>query len=146
MTSGNIQYRIERMKGTGYKHYNHNWSGNVSLILRHWGFQLTGQYVRAQKELWGEKISWGENLSIIQLSYNWNKWQFGAGVIMPFGQYDQGSKMLSKWNTNEQHTRIDMKMPYISICYNLQWGHQKRGANKIINADANTDKSTAGRR
>lgn len=146
MASGHLQYRAERMKGTDYKLYNHNWSGNVSLMLSHWGFQLVGQYVRAQHNLWGEKISWGENLSIVQLSYNWKNWQFGAGVIMPFGRYDQGSKMLSKWNTNEQHMRLDMKMPYVSISYNIQWGRQKRGANKIINADAAIEKSTAGGR
>lgn len=142
MASGYLQYRAERMIGTGYKLYNHNWSGNVSLMFSHWGFQLIGQYECAQHDLWGEKISWGENLSIVQLSYIRKNWQFGAGVIMPFGKYDQGSKMLSKWNTNEQHTRLDMKMPYVSVSYNLQWGRQKRGAQKIINADAVTDKST----
>lgn len=146
MASGHIQYRIERMKGTGYKLSNHNWSGNVNIMLAHWGFELVGQYVRAQHDLWGEKISWGENLSIIQLSYNWKKWQFGAGVIMPFGKYDQGSKMLSKWNTNEQHMRLDMRMPYVSISYNIQWGRQKRGAQKLINADADVNTSTAGGR
>jgi len=146
MASGHIQYRIERMRGTGYKLYNHNWSGNMNLMLAHWGVEFVGQYVRAQHDLWGEKISWGENLSIIQLSYNWANWQFGAGVIMPFGKYDQGSKMLSKWNANEQHLRLDMRMPYMSVCYNFKWGFQKRGANKIINAEVNTDKSTAGGR
>ena len=146
MASGHIQYCVERMRGSYYKLYDHNWSGNVIVVLSHWGFELVGQYVRAQHNLWGEKISWGENLSIIQLAYNWKNWQFGAGVIMPFGKYDQGSKMLSKWNTNEQHQRLDMRMPYISVSYNLQWGRQKRRANKIINADANTDKSTAGGR
>ncbi len=146
MASAHLQYRAERMQGSDYKLYNHYWSGNVNIMLTHWGFQLVGQYVRAQHDLWGEKISWGENLSIIQLSYNLKNWQFGAGVIMPFGRYDQGSKMLSKWNTNEQHQRLDMKMPYISISYNLQWGRQKRPANKLINAGANTDKSTPGGR
>lgn len=146
MASGHIQYRLERMKGHGYKLYNRNWSGNVNIMLSHWGFQLMGQYVRAQHDLWGEKISWGENLSIVQLSYNWKNWQLGVGVLMPFGKYDQGSKMLSKWNTNEQHMRIDMYMPYISIGYNLQWGRQKRGAGKLIDVDANADRSTAGGR
>ena len=146
MASGHIQYRVERMRGTGYMLYNHNWSGNVSIMFSHWGFEATGQYVRAQHDLWGEKISWGENLSIIQLSYNWKNWQFGAGVIMPFGKYDQGSRMLSKWNTSEQHMRLDMRMPYINISYNLQWGRQKRGAQKLINTEANIDRSTAGGR
>ncbi len=144
--SGYVQYRIERMCGTGYKLHNYNWSGNAGISLTHWGFTLSGQYVRAQRELWGEKISWGENLSIIDLSYNMEKWQFSIGMIMPFGRYDQGSKMLSKWNRNEQHMRLDMRMPYVSISYNLQWGRQKRGARKLINADAKVDTSTTGGR
>lgn len=144
--SGYIQYRMERMRGTGYDLHSNAWSGNAEIQVTHWGFVLSGQYVRAQRDLWGEKISWGEDVNIIDLSYNWKSWQFGAGIIMPFGRYDQGSKSLSKWNRNEQHMRLNMRMPYISIAYNLQWGRQKRGAQKLINVDANADRSTAGGR
>ncbi|MDE6288058.1 MAG: outer membrane beta-barrel family protein [Muribaculaceae bacterium] len=146
MLSGYVQFRMERMRGTGYTHHNNDWSGNVSLALQHWGFTLSAQYVRAQRDLWGEKISWGEDINLIDLSYNWKSWQFSAGVIMPFGNYDQGSKSLSKWNTNEEHMKPDLKMPYVSISYNLQWGRQKRGAQKLVNAEANTERSTAGGR
>lgn len=146
MASGYVQYRAERMRGTGYKLYNHDWSSNVNLRLTHWGFVLSGQYVRSQHDLWGEKISWGENLSVIELSYNWKNWQFGAGILMPFGEYDQGSRMLSKWNTNEQHMRLDFRMPFINISYNVQWGRQKRETRKLVNADGSVDTSTAGGR
>lgn len=141
-----LQYRIERMRGSGYRLYNHDWSGNASIELSHWGFVLSAQYQRAQRDLWGEKISWGEDINIIDLSYNWKSWQFGAGIIMPFGRYDQGSRSLSHWNSNEQHMRLNMRMPYISVSYNLQWGYQKRGAQKLVNIDANADRSTAGGR
>lgn len=83
---------------------------------------------------------------MIDLSYSWKSWQFSAGVIMPFGKYDKGSMSLSKWNRNEQHMRLDMRMPYINISYNIRWGHQKRGVRKLVNADAKTDASTAGGR
>lgn len=146
MASGYIQYRMEKMRGTGYTLHNNSLSGNASIRLTHWGFVLSGQYVRAQRDLWGEKISWGEDLNIIDLSYNWKSWRFGAGIIMPFGKYDQGSKSMSKWNRNEQHMRLNMRMPYISVSYNLQWGRQKRGADKLIDVDANVDRSTAGGR
>ncbi len=29
---------------------------------------------------------------------------------------------MSKWNSNEQHMRLNMRMPYVSISYNVQWG------------------------
>lgn len=144
--SGYVQYRMERMKGTGYAINHNGWSGNASMQLSHWGFVLSAQYQYAQRDLWGEKISWGEDLNIISLDYNWKDWQFGAGIIMPFGKYDQGSRSLSKWNKNEQHMRLNMCMPFVSVAWNLQWGRQKRGVRKIINADANTDRSTAGGR
>ncbi|MDE5940729.1 MAG: outer membrane beta-barrel family protein [Muribaculaceae bacterium] len=146
MASGYVQYRMERMRGTGYTHYSNAWSGNAQIRLMHWGFVLSGQYVRSQRDLWGEKISWGENLNIIELSYNWRSWQFGAGVIMPFGEYDQGSRSLSRWNRNEQHMRLDMRMPYVSVSYNLQWGRQKQGAQKLVDVSADADRSTAGGR
>ena len=146
MASGYIQYRMERMRGTGYSHRNNAWSGNASVQLMHWGFVLTGQYVRSDRDLWGEKISWGEDLNVIDLSYNWKSWQFGAGIIMPFGKYDQGSRSISKWNRNEQHMRLGMRMPYISLSYNLQWGRQKRSAQKLTDVNADADRSTAGGR
>lgn len=146
MISGFLQYRMERMRGSGYKLHNYDWSGYAAIRLTHWGFVLSAQYMRNQHNLWGEKISWGESHSVIDLSYNWKDWQFGLGMIMPFGKYDQGSKMLSKWNTNEQHMRLDMRMPYVSISYNVQWGHQKRSTQKRIKADADVETSTAGGR
>ena len=144
--SGYVQYRMERMKGTGYAINHNGWSGNASLQLTHWGFVLGAEYRYAERDLWGEKISWGEDLNVITLDYNWKDWQFGAGILMPFGKYDQGSKSLSKWNTNEQHMRLDMCMPFVTAAWNLQWGRQKRGAHKLVDVDANTDRSTAGGR
>lgn len=146
MLSAYIQYRMEHMRGTGYDLRHNAWNGEGRLAVQHWGFVLSAQYRYAQRDLWGEKISWGEDFNIIELSYNWKKWQFAAGCIMPIGKYDRGSKSLSKWYKNEQHTRMDMRMPYIQISYNLQWGRQKRGVQKLINSDANVDKSTTGGR
>lgn len=146
MASGTLQYRMERMRGTGYDLHNNAWSGNATLQLAHWGFVFRGIYIRAQRDLWGEKISWGESLNVVNLSYNWKQWQFTAGLIMPFGKYDLGSQSLCKWNRNEQHRRIDMRMPYIQINYNLQWGRQKRGAQKLVDVDANVDSSKTGAR
>lgn len=146
MAAGNLEYRVERMKGSGYKLYNHNWSGNAQLMLMHYGFVLSAQYTKAARTLFGERISWQEDLSIINLSYNWNKWQLGVGMLMPFGRYDQGSKQLNQYNTNVKHMRVDLRIPYISVSYNLQWGRKKNGARKLIEVDADAVRSTAGAR
>ena len=143
MASGTLQYRAEKMEGTGYRHYNHDWSGDVTGRLTHWGFTMSLTYMRAQRELWGEKISWGEDISIVNLTYNMKAWEFGLGFIMPFGKYDRGAISLNRFNTNELHMRPDARMPVIQVSYNLQWGRQKRGAHKLINADANVQQSSA---
>lgn len=65
---------------------------------------------------------------------------------MPFGKYDQGSRSLSKWNRNEQHMRLDMRVPYIQVTYNLQWGRRNQGTQKLVNVDAAADRSSAGGR
>lgn len=144
--SGYLQWRAERMRGTGYSLTNNAWSGSASMQLRHWGLTLSLQYIRAQRDIWGEKISWGEDLNLVDLTYNWKNWAFSVGCLLPFGRYDRGSVSLSKWNTNERHMRTDFRIPYIGINYNLQWGHQKRKANKRINVGGDADQSTAGGR
>lgn len=143
MASIYIQYRMERMRGSDYKLHNYNWCSNFNLMLSHWGFNLSFQYQLSPRSLWGESISWGENFTDIDLTYNRGRWQFGAGMLMPFGRYDQGSRMLSRWNTNEKHMRIDLHIPYIRVSYNIQWGRQKKSVQKIINADASVDTSKA---
>lgn len=144
--SGYLQYRMERMKGTGYAINHNGWSGNAQMQLSHWNFMLTAEYKYSQRDLWGETITSSEDVNIITLTYNWKNWQFGAGVIMPFGNYDQSSRSLNKWNRNEQHMRMNMRMPFVQIAWSPQWGRQKQSANKLINADASTDRSTAGGR
>lgn len=144
--AGSIAYRAERMRGTGYRLYNHNWSGNVRLMLAHNGFVLSAQYEKSARTLFGERISWNEDLSIIDLSYNWRKWQFGVGMLMPFGKYDQGARQLNRYNSNVKHMRVDLRIPYVSVSYNLQWGKQKRGVEKLIDADAVVNTSTPGSR
>ncbi len=146
MISGYLQWRTERMRGSGYDLTNSAWSGSASLQLSHWGFTLSAQYIRAQRDLWGESISWGEDMNMIDLSYNLKQWRFSVGCLLPFGRYDQGSINMSRWNTNERHIRTDFRVPYISSNYNLQWGRQKHKANKLINVSGDTDQSTAGGR
>lgn len=144
--SGQLQWRAEQSKGLGYCITNNGWSGNASILLQHWGFTLSGQFERAQRNLWGQKISWGEDINIIELKYNTKRWGALLGFLMPFGKYDQGAISLSEWKKYEKHTRINFCMPYIGFSYNLQWGHQRRKADKLINVSGSADQSkTAGR-
>lgn len=145
--SGYLRYGLTNTKGTGYDITRHNWSGEVTAMAFHWGFNLIVQYNHDMAALIGERETWGEKNSLIMLAYNWRKWQFGAGTLFPFNKYDQGSRLLSRYNTNEKHMRLDMSpLPFIQISYNLQWGRQKQGVNKRANADISVEQSKAGSR
>lgn len=147
MVSGTLMYKAERMKGAGYKLYNHNWRGGVTAMVQHWGFNLLAQYQKAETSLFGEKLSWGETYSVVSLGYGRNNWEVTAGVFCPFTKYDQGSRSFNRYNTNESHLRIDMApMPFLQLSYNIQWGRQKRSASKLVNVNADVDASKAGRR
>jgi hypothetical protein len=144
---GTLSYRMERSKGNGYEHTNHNWSGVVDLTLTHWNFALLAQYQKGAKTLSGETYSWGESLSLLMLFYNWKNWQFGGGMLFPFNKYEVGNQSLNRYNSNKTNLRLDMAtMPLIKIAYNLQWGRQKRGVEKMASANAQVETSSAGGR
>jgi len=141
--SGTLRYRVEKTQGSGYRHCNSNWYGDVTAMAFYRGFTLLFQYYQASKSLWGEKILWGETMSLLALSYRWKQWQFAAELMCPFVKYDRGSRSLNRYNTNLMHIRTDIApLPLLHIGYNLQWGRQKRGVNKIVNVDANVSRTS----
>ncbi len=115
-------------------------------LVAHWNFVFSTIYRKSPRVLSGEEISWGEDISAVDLSYTFEKWQFGAGVLMPFGKYDQGSKLFNKYNTNAYHMRPDLKIPYLSVRYNLEWGRRKSNVDKLVNADASVEQSKISKR
>lgn len=145
--AGSMLYHITRTRGTGYDLTERNLSGDVTAMLRHYGFQLTVQYRHGATTLVGESKITAERFSLVDLSYNWKDWMFSAGVMCPFTKYDQPQRLLNRYNSNEQHTRVDIApMPFLRIGWNLQWGRQKRGVSKLVNADSSVDSSSAGGR
>ncbi len=145
--TGNISYRVEQSKGIGYKHTNNNISWYAEATAYHWGFSLLAQYEKAPKQLSGETYLWGETLSVLLLSYNWKDWEFGVGMLCPFNKYDTGSQSLNRYNSNTSHMRLEMAaMPLLRLTYNVQWGHQKRSVNKMVNTNTHVETSSAGGR
>ena len=82
-------YHITRTRGTGYDLTERNLSGDVTAMLRHYGFQLTAQYRHGATTLVGESKVTAEKFSLVDLSYSRKQWMFSAGVVCPFTKYDQ---------------------------------------------------------
>ncbi len=141
--SAYLEYDIEHSKGRDYNHTHRSWNYNATAMVSHWGFTFLVQYNKGSQSLWGEKITSNETSSTIGLSYQLKNWEFMGGMIMPFGRYDQGTKLLNKYYTNESHTRLSFRMPVVMIRYNIQWGRQRRNANRGINSGASAEQSSA---
>ena len=144
IAEGTIRYTYSRSAGTDYRHTHAAWNGDINLMLTHWGFTLTGMYSVNDISLYGEKISRGETFSLIMLSYRWQNFNFNAGMMMPFGRYSQGSESLNRYNYNHytMRTRSIECTPLLKVSYNFNWGHQKRGVDKLINSDSSVQQST----
>lgn len=79
------------------------------------------------------------------LGYRWRGFTFTGGMFMPFTRYSMGSESLNRYNTNRNVLRSPGfdRMPVVQISYNLNWGRQKKGATKLINAEDDIQQSTA---
>ena len=145
MAQGTVRYTTTRTRGTGYSHRLGNWNGDITVMATHWGFTAMFTWQDGGSRLSGETITTGEKFNIATLSYRHKGFEYTAGIMMPFGHYGQGSESLNRYNTNHytMRTRAIERLPFIKIAYNLNWGHQKRGADKLINADSDVQQSTA---
>lgn len=146
--SGYLRWSLTHTSGTGYSLTRPNWCGQVTATAYHWGFYLVAQYDYRQGFLTGELEAWGERHSTIAIQYGWRNWQFMAGVICPFGSYDQPSALYNRYYSYDRHMRLKgmSPMPIVKVSYNLNWGRQKRGVNKRVNADSSVKGSESGQR
>lgn len=131
--------------GPAYRHQHTSWSGNIDAMLSHWGFQLVFSYMRAPTDLTGEVLNRQESFNSVMLNYNWHDWQFGFGMMMPFGRYNQETTQLNRYYNYTQIMRSDFieRMCVVKVSYNLRWGKQKESAKKLIDAGAESMTSTA---
>lgn len=146
--SGYVEMDRYYTSGPDYRHSATSWSGDATIAVSHWGFQLTAQYSRAETSLTGETRSRSESFNLIQLEYTWRGFQFGAGIMMPFGKYNQETTLL---NRNYGYTQIMRsnfieRMGFVTVSYTLQWGKQKRTAGKLIDASGESMTSKAASR
>ncbi|MCM1355737.1 MAG: TonB-dependent receptor [Staphylococcus sp.] len=145
MANGTINYSHTVTTGTGYRHRHANWSGNVTVMATHWGWTAYLLIQQGGSTLSGETITSNERFSACAIDYRWKSFEFEVGMMMPFLHYSQGSKSLNRYNSNHytMRTKTIEHMPFVKVAYNLKWGHQKRGASKLINADSSVEQSKA---
>lgn len=145
MASAELAFEHVRTSGQGYKHLMNDFTYNITLMANHWNWGLMLQVNEQGKRLWGETIEKAEFVTIAGVTYNWKDFQFMAGMMMPFGKYNQGSEVLNRYNNHVQTVRSHfvVHMPFVKISYNLAWGKQKRGASRLIDNGSSVQQSKA---
>ena len=132
-------------RGSDYRHNHTSWSYNGSVILSHWGFQLLFSHNRAATALTDEMLHRNESFNTIMLTYDWRDWQFGVGMFMPFGKYNQELTLLNRHYNYSQIMRSNFieRMCVLKLSYNIRWGRQKKKVEKLIDVSNESMSSKA---
>lgn len=136
--SASIMFTHDWNKGQGYTHKLTSWGQNFDISVSHWNWTLGFQLYNPRKDLWGETISKNEFYNVLSINYHWRKWNFGAGMLMPFGRYNNTKELIAdlvKQNTINRTNKFQ-RMPFITISYNMNWGQQKRAAQRRLSGNA----------
>ncbi|MBP3303989.1 MAG: TonB-dependent receptor [Muribaculaceae bacterium] len=142
---GTLRFYTAHTSGNGYTHRFHCLSGDAAITAVYRSFIFSASYESNPSTLWGETVSRQEQTSTLMLGYRWRGFTFTGGMFMPFTRYSMGSESLNRYNTNRNVLRSPGfdRMPVVQISYNLNWGRQKKGATKLINAEDDIQQSTA---
>ena len=132
--SADLNYSHEWNAGRNFRHKLDAFGQSFSAQVYHWGFALNFQFYNPAESLWGEELTRGERFNLIGLSYHWKNWNFSALVFQPFGKYSQKTEILSELVSQRTILRSHSveRMPMLQISYNLNWGHQKRAAQRRL--------------
>lgn len=142
---GTLRFYRATSEGTGYRHTYTCWSGDIGLSAFYRGLLFDVSYEANPSTLWGETLSHAEKVSTIMVGYRWRGFTFSAGMFMPFTRYSMGSESLNRYNSNSNtlRSRGFDRMPVVRIAYNVNWGRQKKAAQKLINASDDLRQSKA---
>ena len=143
--SADLNYSHEWNAGRNFRHKLDAFGQSFSAQVYHWGFALNFQFYNPAESLWGEELTRGERFNIIGLSYHWKNWNFSALVFQPFGKYSQKTEILSELVSQRTILRSHSveRMPMLQISYNLNWGHQKRAAQRRLSDSGEASGTTA---
>lgn len=136
--SASVNYYHYKSSGKGFAHILDSWDQKLNIEVFHWNWSLQFQLNKPAARLWGEEVSRDEFINLITLSYKWRDWDFNVGMFMPFARYSQSQKVISNLVFQEtvMRTHVIQHMPFISINYKLNWGHQKYTGNRRLSDEA----------
>ena len=129
-------------RGNAYTHTHSNWGFRGSIIGMYKQWMAMVDMFTSYHVLWGETLNRDESIHSVAVGYNAGKWALQAMVMNPFtDDYHQGVENLSRLAPNKQRafSKDFTRMLMLNVSFNLDFGKQKKTANKRIH---NTDDDT----
>ena len=129
-------------RGNAYTHTHSNWGFRGSIIGMYKQWIAMVDMFTSYHVLWGETLNRDESIHSVAVGYNAGKWALQAMVMNPFtDDYHQGVENLSRLAPNKQRafSKDFTRMLMLNVSFNLDFGKQKKTANKRIH---NTDDDT----
>jgi hypothetical protein len=73
---------------------------------------------------------------MLMIGYKYRAFNFSLGMFVPFGRYSQATYNLNQYNTNNFVTRsrdVERAVSF-KVAYNINWGHQRKGVDRRVEA------------
>ena len=125
-------------RGNAYTHTHSNWGFRGSIIGMYKQWMAMADMNTSYHVLWGETLNRDESIHSVAVGYNAGKWALQAMVMNPFtDDYHQGVENVSRLAPNKQRafSRDFTRMLMLNVSFNLDFGKQKKTANRRIHND-----------
>lgn len=125
--------------GKDYNHIYTNWYYRAEVMAQYKKFAASFLIYNRRNRFWGETMSSGENLHLLNVIYRHKLMTFGAGIINPF--VNNYKRMNETWNRyvstyKEMYINESSRAFLLTFAWNFQFGRKyQSGGKKIWNQD-----------
>ena len=122
-------------EGTDYFHTYNNWRIRGSLMATYKNWYLNGDAYTRWNNLWGETVNYGEQLIILHIGYNTQKWGVSIMMINPFSpEYTIGYANRSALTpfTSNIYTHNLGQVIMLNFSLNLNFGRKYNAGDKRL--------------
>lgn len=130
-------YDHYRSHGQDYLHRYDTWNGGATANLTLGKWNATYTFATAEKRMFGETISAGENQSTLWLQYKWRDFKFGlAGLLLGYAQgFDYTSETRNKYyrSNGDSYFKDNGNMVMFTVSYNFSHGRKYNNSDRSLN-------------
>jgi hypothetical protein len=129
-------------RGQDYSHQYTNPYYQIRLMAQYKQWGLMFQLRNRQTQMWGETITYGENIQLLAFKFSQKQYSIEAGIYYPFSStYKIGSERINSLASSESwlYTKENTKLLLLRFTYNLDYGRKYKAAKKKLNNSDSDD-------